>query len=442
MKALLICPADRPPVCRLADDVPLAIAPLLGKSVLEFWIETLAGRGAKRIVILASDRPNEIRGVVGDGTRWGVRAEVIPTSRELSVPEARAKYRPMEETDWVPDADVVLVDRLPGQPDRPLFNSYALWFEAVKNWMPHAVTPGRIGMHEAQPGIWLGLHAQIAPTAQLHAPCWIGDETIIGADAVVGPDAIIDDRVVVEPGARVVSSYIAPETFVGRLVSVERSIAHGSALINWQTDSSVHVPDAFLLSHLDGRRFEQHGTGLLERAAALLAMVVTAPFAVLMIALSIVRGDAPLQLRLGLRPQRTTRRTTPETFAFYELTSARSWLRRWPQFWNVVCGDLAWIGNRPLRPTEAMMLINDFERLWLTAPVGLISLADARGCPEGVRDEACAHASFYAVNASRRLDWFIFSRSLLRAAMAWPIWWHRRRDAAVPLPQLAPGQES
>ena len=57
-----------------------------------------------------------------------------------------------------------------------------------------------------------------------------------------------------------------------------------------------------------------------------------------------------------------------------------------------------------------------------------------------LNEDACAHASFYAVNASRRLDWFVLSRSMLRAAGAWPIRWPRRKEAAVPLQQLAPKQ--
>ena len=55
---------------------------------------------------------------------------------------------------------------------------------------------------------------------------------------------------------------------------------------------------------------------------------------------------------------------------------------------------------------------NDFERLWLTAPIGLISLADAEGCLEAFGDEARAHASYYAVQASWRLDLSILLRAL------------------------------
>lgn len=438
MKALLICPAERPAVAHLAEKTPLATAPLLGKTLLEYWLEALVARGVTQVTILASDRPNDVRRLVGDGARWGLRAEVVPRAHELSVSEARTRFRVSSEPGWIEEEPIVVMDYLPGRADKPLFESYASWFAAVSAWLPRALTPDRIGAREVQPGIWVGLHAQISPSAQLHAPCWIGENTLIGPDAVIGPCALLDDCVIVERGAKIGESYIGPETFVGEMTSVQQSIAHGSMLISWRTDSRLDVPDAFLLGSLASRKFSLPGSALPGRAAAVAAMLATAPFAGALMALSLVRGDAPIQLRLGVRPTASGRRTPMETFAYYELSGARNWLRRWPQFWNVARGDLAWFGNRPLRPTQAMSLTNDFERLWLATPPGLVSLADAHGCPEGLSDAACAHASYYAVNASRRLDWYVFSRSFTRAAFAWPLRWTRRKDSTVALSQLVP----
>lgn len=439
MKSLLICPSDRPAVAHLADHAPLATAPLLGRCLLEYWIESLAARGVTAITVLASDRPLHVRAVTEAGARWGISVEVVPESRELSVEEARAKYRPAAATDWLAGDDVVLMEYLPGQKEFPLFESYAGWFAALQAWMPHAATPARIGVYMVEPGIWIGLHAQISPLARLQAPCWIGESVIVGPDAVIGPNAILDDCVIVENGAVVAHSVIGPGTFVGEMISVQNSLAHGSLVINWQNGSSLQVPDAFFLCGLDARRFAPETSSWLARLLALVAMAVTSPFALAWMALSMLRGESPLQIRLGVRPQRHAQRSAAlQTFPYYELNRARTWLRRWPQFWNVVRGDLTWFGNRPLRPTQVLALANDFERLWLTAPVGLVSLADAHGCIDEPSHEVCAHASYYAVNTSRRLDWFIFTRTLLQAAMVWPVRWKRRKDPAVAIPQLIP----
>lgn len=441
MNAVLISPAPRPGVALLADAVPLVLAPLLGKSLLEYWLESLAAQGCTHVRILSSDRPHAVRDLVGSGARWGLIAEVVPEHHELTVGEVRAMARDTPGAPLAPGA-VVLMDRLPGQPDLPLFESYASWFTALSAWMPHALTPARIGVTQRSPGIWVGLHAQVSSTARLEAPCWIGESALIGPDAVIGPNAIIEDCGIVERAAVVADSVVGPQTFVGEMISIRDSLASGSLLINWRSGSSLVVPDAFFLSGLDARRFAPPGSSWPARAAAFVAMVITAPFAVAVMALALLRGDSALQPRLGVRPQRQSRRPhSMETFAYYEITGARTWLRRWPQFWNVVGGDLAWFGNRPLRPTQVLALGNGFERLWLVAPVGLVSLADAHGCADTFTDETCAHASFYAVNASRRLNWFIFTRTLLQAAMSWPLRWTRRRERGLPIPQWAPKQE-
>ena len=76
MKALLICPDCRPAVALLAEKVPLAVAPLLGRCLAEYWIEHLAGLGATEIAVAASDRVADIEEKVGDGTRWGLSISV------------------------------------------------------------------------------------------------------------------------------------------------------------------------------------------------------------------------------------------------------------------------------------------------------------------------------------------------------------------------------
>jgi hypothetical protein len=116
---------------------------------------------------------------------------------------------------------------------------------------------------------------------------------------------------------------------------------------------------------------------------------------------------------LAVRPQPCgAPPVTGDTTVYYELQKTRGWLRRWPQLWNIVRGQFAWVGNRPLNPQQAARLANDSERLWLTTRLGLLCLADTEsGCD--IRDEeARAHASYYAAHANRWLDWKIFLRAL------------------------------
>ncbi len=251
MKTLLICPSYRFALPQLVEHGPLAIAPILGECVASHWIEYLAGLGATHVQIVAADRADQVRATLGDGARWGVRLEVLAVSVEPTLAEATARYRPTGEAGWLPAPhEIVFMNHLPGCEGVPLFSSYATWFAALLAWMPRAMTPARIRVSEISPEIWVGRRAHISPTAQLIAPCWIGDQVFIEPGAIVGPGAIIEDRSVIENEARVVHSWVGPDTFVGPMTSVVSSLAWGRTLTNWRTDSALQVPDPFLMCSL------------------------------------------------------------------------------------------------------------------------------------------------------------------------------------------------
>ena len=64
--------------------------------------------------MLACDRPAQVRALSGDGTRWGLRVEVLPEIRELTPVEALVKYRSSQDPAWLPAPDdAALMDRLP-----------------------------------------------------------------------------------------------------------------------------------------------------------------------------------------------------------------------------------------------------------------------------------------------------------------------------------------
>jgi len=247
MKSILICPAERNSVAALGEDTPLAVVPFLGKTLIDYWLEHLAAIGAKEILILSDDRAEEIAAHVDGGERWGLRVKVQNEISERTVAEARVKFKAADNSNWLaaPD-DVIFMDRLPQQPDLPLFASYANWFAALVDWLPHAATPDRIG-RVLKLGVWTGLHAKIAPTAELHAPCWIGDNVRIGDGAIVGPNAVIEEKSFIEPHVKISGSHIGAETYVGAHTDVENSIVLGSTLISWKYNSVIKVPDEFLL---------------------------------------------------------------------------------------------------------------------------------------------------------------------------------------------------
>ena len=414
MKSLLISPAERPTVAALAEPTPLALLPVMGKLLVAYWLEYLADLGIREVRILATDRPEQIRAAVGTGARWGMEVEVIPALRELTVSEARAKYRPKEETDWPAQPhDIILMDRFPGLPNLPLFESYSSWMTAVQAWLPNSATRHRVGVREIQPGVWVGLRSRIPDSAKLRGPCWIGENVWVGANTKVGPYAVLENRVVVESGVEITNSLIGSETLVGEMAEIKDALANGSTLVNWRTGSRTTVPDALLMCSLAGRKRRQKMSNPLGRLLAGVVMLFTSPIAAIFVLTAKVRNQPPLRELRAVRPQISAIPGLSENVRYYELTNSRGFFCAWPQLWNIVRGDFAWVGNRPLGPVEVAQLESEFDRLWLAVPIGLISLADAEGVAGAFTDDARVCASFYAVRANWRLDLSILARRFL-----------------------------
>jgi hypothetical protein len=428
MKSILICPVNRPEVRELSEECPLSNLPILGKTLLEYWIEHLVLRGAHEIHVLATDRPGQARALVGDGSRWGVRVTVSPERRELDPQEARRRYRG-EGDGWLPDPeDVTVMDHLPGFAEFPLFTSYADFVAAIKLAMPQAATPDRIGLREVQPGVWAGLHARLSPKARLRAPCWIGDDVFVGPDAVIGPGAVLEKGSLVERGAEIVHSVIGVDTFVGRNVDVRHSIALGGTLVNWKLNSAVTISDPFLLSSVAKPKAVFKPVGILSRVMALVALLVTSPLALNAMIRSKLRGLNAFSPLLAVRSGQRGALRAGNMLVYHELSHVRGVVRRWPQFWNIVRGEFGWVGNRPLNLHQAGKLANDFERLWLAGRPGLISLADTESGSDVLDDQARACSSYYSAHASRWLNCKIILRALFLLCFGISV--SRAREAA------------
>jgi NDP-sugar pyrophosphorylase family protein len=244
MKAILICPGYRPAMAPLTEAAPLAAVPLLGESLLVYWLGHLAARGAREVTILACDRPAVIRQIAGTGARWGLHAKVVAEMHELTPAEAKSRHGAGDED------IVVFADHLPGVPDIRLCESHAEWYAGTQAWLDRAVTPDRTGVRELAPGIRVGWASRVPSDTILRGPCWIGEKVRIGRGVTIGPNVVIEDRAVIGDGAELMRSVIGTETYVGGDTEVTDSLAFGDLLINWRSGSCLRVPDEFLLCSL------------------------------------------------------------------------------------------------------------------------------------------------------------------------------------------------
>lgn len=437
MNALLICPAERAGMEHLLHAAPLAAAPVFGQSLVEHWLDHMARRRAQHVRVLAADRPQLIRSLLGDGSRWGFKLEVLPERVEVSREEALAQFSSAAANPVASVKNVFLMDCLPGFPAYRLFDDYAAFFAGLTARLNAVKAADRIGLRELEPGIWVGLRSRIDGRARLHAPCWIGEHAWIGPEAEIGPMAVLEDRVFVDRGAWVEQSHVGCDSYVGELVELRHSLAWGSRLINWQNGSLLMVPDEFLLSAFKRPKPLPAGANWLGRVAALVLLQLTVPIGIYGLLKSGLLGLPAFRAREAVLPWgRDFPEQAERTVTYFEMNSTNRFLKRWPQLWNVACGDFAWVGNRPLSPKNAAQLTTDFEKLWFHAPIGLVSLADVEGAFDRFDETARAHASFYTTRADWRLNASILTRFAQRM-------WRRaldkgREELAAPIAEPVP----
>jgi NDP-sugar pyrophosphorylase family protein len=255
MKVILICPSERHELEQLTGTRPLAALPLFGESVLELWLAHMAGSGVKEVKVLAADRYDRIKRLVGSGEKWGIDATVCSEAIEPTVPEARKRHKPTDGAGYLPEPeDVQVVDHLPWDDSYPMFDNYGSWFNACRTILQR-IQPGfRVGMRQVNPHVWVGRETQISPSTKLLGPCWIGHGVHVGPNATIGPNVIIEDGSFVDETAELLDAWVGPQTFVGALTRVTESLAWGHTLVNYKNGSHIVVPDPFLLSSVEQAR--------------------------------------------------------------------------------------------------------------------------------------------------------------------------------------------
>lgn len=55
----------------------VALLPVVGKPVLEHTLEALVAAGVREAVVALSPFADEVRAVLGDGSRWGMRLDYV-----------------------------------------------------------------------------------------------------------------------------------------------------------------------------------------------------------------------------------------------------------------------------------------------------------------------------------------------------------------------------
>jgi lipopolysaccharide/colanic/teichoic acid biosynthesis glycosyltransferase len=312
-------------------------------------------------------------------------------------------------------------------------------YDGVKpNWQAPAGTLPRVRYpsiegQQVAPGIWVGPNHIIHPSARLAPPICIGEGCRIGYGVELGPDVVIGPSVVIDDEATISHSTVLARTYVGHLVNIINRVIHKTTLIDIETSESTTVVDPFLLAETQLSTQSDWVRHSLAVLAALLLLLVGMPLLLLIgLAVAVTSGG-----QIVVRSPRIGRASAPEisqpfaartfdllAFQIYRsdgtISGVGRWLHRWewdrwPELLNVLKGDLDLVGVKPLLPSEAALLNEEWHQKRYECSPGLTGLWYIQTNAESDLDGILVADAYYAATHTWREDLLV----LWRTPKAW-----------------------
>lgn len=299
-------------------------------------------------------------------------------------------------------------------------------------------------------GIWIGRNTVIHPNVRLQPPVVVGDNCYIGAGVQLGPTAVIGNNVIIDEEATILNTAVFNGTYVGQLVNLENRLVNKGQVVDIATGEAVQVTDQFLV----GRAFQTvSDTGLfqmLEKGAAITLLLGLSWFMALigLLTLLIQRKVLTTTTYYHSDIQSSWRNSsfTPKPLYLWEFATRNSkgeltgygrWLTRWnfhrlPQLWNVIRGELALVGVKPLTEEETRHIQEEWQQKRFERKAGFTGLWFVQPQEAGGIESILVADTYYTATHTWRGDLKILKQTI-------PAWWRNRVKDYSPLTLQLPG---
>lgn len=455
----------------LTANAPLALLPVAGKPLVDYTLELLVEAGIRDALVVTGPFSKEISLHLGYGERWGLRLDYAFSTGDVDVPTLVERVSEDSEDELLVvrgdmlramSLEAFLTAARSGTHDLrhaaadghslgvsysrachkglralnpgSLSHSHAEDFmvmegvgyalETLKEFHRAnlEISSGRVSGfrrngREVALGLRVGRHSSMAPkslevgTAQIGNHCHIDPSVSIRGDVVIADNVIIDRKVHIE------NAVIMANSYVGEHVTIKDAIVFGNQLIDIETGASVHIVDAFLLTHLRKVSLTTSISKVMQWWVGILIFILTLPLWPIALLISCVgKPGKPLRSK-KLRGNRfhatASGRTERREFKVYEWNTRIRWLSKLPWILPVVTGDLMLIGVEPVSSEIATNRQAEWERLADLAPAGLIGPTQLFIPDRAPAEERLMSDAFYAGQSGPFKEWRILARACL-----------------------------
>lgn len=441
----------------LASDHPLALLPLGHQTLIEHLLARLSEAAVKHVDLVVSDRPQELRALLGDGSRWGLRLQwhlakdpshaygvldnvafrqaqrlvIGHADRSLSLEMIKAlasgdgwlmdahaenipgwsgwgSLQPARLTARCADLDrraLGLQGPALGLPLRLVQTPDGEALQSARQWL--LAQPGGDGSlsADAVPASWIrkpwGAQSPLAvvdAAAVLIGPVLIGPGCIVASGAQVGPQVTLSKDVVVSSGTCIEHSLVLPGSYIGEGLNLAQCIVNGARVrhLSLGVESRLPTADALMLSLDQQSGDDSSWTG---RAFAAMALTLAAPVLVAHVALRRLSGQGPAWIKREVVLGRPDGAHGPETIVLRCGPAAGGWLLRLLALvgglMDVAAGRRAWFGMRPRSEGQWYAMRAEWQQMLSGRAIGLFH-APAWADDAKHLDEAAAAADVFA----------------------------------------------
>ena len=436
LRTVLFATATAPPDVPVPDDFPVALLPFGCGTFAERTLEQLSSAGVRLIDLIVSSRPEELRRILGNGERWGVRLRwhlAKDPSRPYGLLHSlgldRAQRVLLGHADrWIADdvlATLLKANQMAALTDEKDALKWAGWsctspalLDAISphcdeaavgarmfSLMPRLLMlePGQFaGVTNAMqllsaqqraltadymrnaPATWTGTawgacspDAVVEAGALIEWPALIGARCFVAAGARIGPATVLTHDVVISAGSSIRNSIVLSHSFVGHGLELDETIVNACSVQHLRLAvRTVIPPSEGLLLDLHLQRKGSAGSSCFARGLAALVCFTLLPWLAIDTGLRHVRG-LPLRWRkclvaLGRDTNTGKVRLQNLRCAHPSEHGVGRLLANYGAWLDVAAGHRAWFGARPRSQSEWYALSRDWQFLLSTTPVGCV----------------------------------------------------------------------
>lgn len=274
---------------------------------------------------------------------------------------------------------------------------------------------------EVEEKLWIARNVVIHPTARIHPPVVIGEDSRIEAQTEVGPGTVIASGCVVDRKASVRNSVVLARSYIGETLEVNDSIVDRNRLVNTRINASLAISENFMLGSLSKQLQPSFWRRAPSRIAGVFLLISFSPLLPVALLYAWLKyGTPPIRFAHVLklpavdnpREWQTTRvflfGKSPPRHAtqplLNDLSLASFLLVFIPGLISVVFGNMRLVGLPARTPENVKALPNEWRKLYLRGKPGLITqnLIYHNASPHD--DDSYAADTFYSATASFRHD--------------------------------------